>query len=385
LTEDNAQLLGASDPPPGEAQGAAVRTARERLASLRPSYVRLLVDWAALQPDARVAPALEGAVSGCAREIQPCAGYRGIAAELAAIAASQRAARADGRSGWQVMLDVFGVPTWAARAPSGCELPGARGFARAITPAGLAGYRALIRALLALGAREGVELSWWSPWNEPNNPQFLSPQRESCAAGAPSLAPAVYAQLAEAMADELTAAGGAHHLLLGELAAYAAGSPHRTSVAEFIAGLPSAVGCLSADWSIHAYAGYGEGAPSVDPVATLRDALAADGDRAACGRTPRIWVTETGVGAPRPGRGAVPDAAAERAGCLALGAQLVRWTLDPSVEAVFQYTFRDDPAFPVGLISADLMRVHPAYELWLHYTRARERDEATPSPAALCA
>lgn len=381
MTEDNAQLLAADAP----AAPVAVAVARERLASLHPSYVRLLVDWAALQPRAGVAPALEDAVGGCARETRPCAGYRGVAAELAAIASRQRTARAEGRGGWQVVLDVFGVPAWAARGPSGCELPGARAFARAITPAGLAAYRALVRALLELATREGVALSWWSPWNEPNNPQFLSPQRADCAIGSPPLSPAVYAQLAEAMAAELAAAGGSHHLLLGELAAYATGSAHRTSVAEFLAALPPAVTCLGDDWSIHAYASYRDGAAGVDPVATLQAALAADGARATCGRAPRIWVTEAGAGAPHPGRGPVPDVAAEREGCLALGAQLARWAAEPDVEAVFQYTFRDDPAFPVGLVSADLARVHPAYGLWLQYTRARARGGRTPSPAALCA
>ena len=34
-----------------------------------------------------------------------------------------------------------------------------------------------VLALLALGREQGVALSWWSPWNEPNNPVFLSPQR----------------------------------------------------------------------------------------------------------------------------------------------------------------------------------------------------------------
>jgi hypothetical protein len=382
LTEDNAELL--SSPTASSTPVAPrLRLARERLTALHPSYLRLLVDWAALQPSASRAASLESVTSGCARTVGPCADYRGIAQELAAIASQQRAAKAHGEAAFQVVLDVFGVPAWAAGAPSGCELPGAQPFARPITPAGLAGYRQLIRALLALGAREGVELSWWSPWNEPNNPQFLSPQREACAAAAPSHAPAVYAQLAGAMADELEADGGTHHLLLGELAAYATDSPHRTSVASFVAGLPASVICLSETWSIHAYASYGAGGPTGQPVDELERALDARGE---CGGRARVWITETGVGAPHPGeQRETATAASEHEGCLALAAQLAGWTADERVQAIIQYTFREDPAYPVGLLSADLARVYPAYRLWLLYARARAQGQPLPPATALCA
>ncbi|HTB70947.1 MAG TPA: hypothetical protein VK707_08205, partial [Solirubrobacteraceae bacterium] len=361
-----------------------VAAARERLAALHPSFVRLLVDWAALQPDPRVPPALEAPVDGCARETGPCAGYRGIAGELTAIAAQQRAARAEGRTAYQVVLDVFGTPAWAARAPGGCEPPGgARPFSRPITDAGLSGYRALIRSLLALAARDGVELRWWSPWNEPNNPRFLSPQRASCASGSPSLAIAVYSQLAQAMAGALATDGaGPHRLLLGELASYTTSSPHGTSVAEFVGELPASVICLSEDWAIHAYASYRPASSKGDPVTTLESALDA---RGACGRDARVWITEAGAGAPRPGRRRPSSAAAEREGCLALGAQLARWAADPRVEAILQYSFREDPAFPVGLLSADLAHVYPTYRLWLAYTQARALGEPPRSPDEPCA
>jgi hypothetical protein len=382
LTEDNAELL--SSPTASSTPVAPrLRLARERLTALHPSYLRLLVDWAALQPSASRAATLESFTSGCARTIGPCTAYRGIAQELAAIASQQRVAKAHGEASFEVVLDVFGVPAWAAGEPSDCELPDTQPFARPITPAGLAGYRQLIRALLALGAREGVELSWWSPWNEPNNPQFLSPQRETCAAAAPSHAPAIYAQLAGAMADELAADGGTHHLLLGELAAYATDSPHRTSVASFVAGLPASVICLSETWSIHAYASYGAGATSGQPVEELERALDARGE---CGARARVWITETGVGAPRPGeQRAEATPVSEHEGCLALAAQLAGWTADERVQAIIQYTFREDPAYPVGLLSADLARVYPAYRLWLLYSRARAQGQSLPPATALCA
>jgi hypothetical protein len=381
LTEDNADLLWspAQASPSG---GAAFAPARERLTALHPSYVRLLVDWAALQPDATTPPALEGAVDGCARAVAPCGAYGGIAGELAAIASQQRAARAEGRTGFQAVLDLFGVPGWAARAPSGCEATGAQAFARPISSAGLSGYRQLIRTLLALGVREGVSLSWWSPWNEPNNPQFLGPQRAACETSSPTLAPALYAQLAQAMAGELQAAGGDRRLLLGELAAYPADSVHRTSIASFVAALPASVVCLSDVWSVHSYARFGGVAAGTEPIAALTRALDARGQ---CGRAAAVWVTEAGAGASHPGRRRAADPGEEREGCQALAEQVVGWSHDPRVGAIFQYTFREDPAFPVGLLSADLAHVYPAYGLWLSYTRMRAKGAMPASPAALCA
>jgi hypothetical protein len=386
VTEDNADLLW-SPAQPTPSGGQAFASARERLTALHPSFVRVLADWAALQPSAARPPALEATVDGCARAVAPCGAYRGIAEELAAIASQQRAAHAEGRADFQVVLDIFGVPGWAAAAPSGCEAPGTPPFSRPISAAGLAGYRRLIHALLELGAREGVQLSWWSPWNEPNNPQFLSPQRASCATSSPSLAAAVYAQLAQAMADELAAGGGVHHLLLGELAAYPTDSIHRTSVASFLAALPARIVCLSDVWSVHAYASFGAHADRTDPVAALERAIDA---RGACGEAASVWITETGAGAPDPGQRRGRGAGEEREGCIALARQVVGWSHDTRVRAIFQYSFREDTDFPVGLLSADLAHVYPSYEMWRSFARTRAHGEKLSSPAlsslaALCA
>jgi hypothetical protein len=383
LTEDNADLLRSpQESHPGQSpRYPAFLTARRELTALHPTYLRLLVDWAALQPDPARPPALEAQVSGCARAVGPCGPYAGMRDELAAIASQQRAAGGLD-AGFHVVIDIFGVPAWAAQAPSGCERPGARPFSRPLRGAAIAGYRALIRSLLALAGREGVALEWWSPWNEPNDPVFISPQRASCAAGSPPLSPAVYAELARALAAELRADGGVHHLLLGELAGTLTDSPHRTSVAGFLAALPADVICLGDVWSIHDYARFDPRAPSADPVQALEAALDA---RGACGREARVWVTETGAGAPHPGRPRPAGADGERAGCEALAAQLLRWHGDPRVEAVFQYTFREDPAFPVGLLSADLSHIYPAYGLWLDWARLRAAGGAPPAPAVGCA
>jgi hypothetical protein len=170
--------------------------------------------------------------------------------------------------------------------------------------------------------------------------------------------------------------------LLGELAAYPADSVHRTSVASFVAALPASVICLSDVWSLHSYARFRVSAPGAEPVAALTRALDA---RGRCGRAASVWVTEAGAGAPHPGRRRARDPGEEREGCQALAEQVVGWSHDPRVGAIFQYTFREDLAFPVGLLSADLAHVYPAYGLWLSYTRMRAQGEVPASPAALCA
>ncbi|MHB8242580.1 MAG: hypothetical protein ACYDHN_11365 [Solirubrobacteraceae bacterium] len=377
LTEDNANLLTAPAVPGGGS--SAFLQARRELTALHPTYLRLLVDWAALQPERDRPADLEARIDGCARGVRPCGVYAGLRAELSAIASQQRAAGS--RHDFRVVIDVFGTPTWAAAPPSGCELPGTAPFSRPLTAAALERYRTLIRSLLRLAAAEGVALEWWSPWNEPNDPRFISPQRSGCAADSPALSPLVYAQLARAMAAELRADGGTHRLVLGELNDFEVGSAHTTSVSEFIAALPADVLCLDGVWSIHAYARYGADVPPSEPVHEIEDALDARGD---CGRDATVWVTEAGAGAPHPGQGRAEDEAQEREGCMALADQLHGWLKDPRVGAIFQYTFREDPDFPVGLVSADLAHRLPSYGLWLQWTRSRTPGSPPPS-AADCA
>jgi hypothetical protein len=374
LTEQNADLLWA----PGSAPKGldALAGARAELTALHPTYLRLLIDWARLQPSPQSPPRLEATISGCARGLRPCGAYAGVREELAAIASEQHAQRGS----FHVVIDVLGAPSWAALAPSGCELGGTTAFARPLRPQALASYRALIGSLLHLGQEEGVTLEWWSPWNEPNDPRFISPQRAECSVSSPTLSPAVYAQLARAMAAELQTAGGAHHLILGELNDLEVDSPHTTSVSEFVGALPADVLCLGAVWSIHAYARYGGGGQPLNGVGTLEQALDA---RGGCAAAAPIWVTEAGAGAPHPGLSTAGDSTTEaHEGCLALQRQLLGWYGDSRVKAVFQYTFREDPAFPVGLASADLSQLLPPYGLWLAWSRLRASDEPPPTAAA---
>ncbi|MBA3808538.1 MAG: hypothetical protein H0X28_09130, partial [Solirubrobacterales bacterium] len=98
-----------------------------------------------------------------------------------------------------------------------------------------------------------------------------------------------------------------------------------------------------------------------------------------------IWVTEAGAGAPHPGRARPSSRADELSGCEALAAQLLGWYRDSRVQAVFQYSFREDPAFPVGLESAALDHLYPSYRLLRAYAQARAARRLPPTPAAGCA
>jgi hypothetical protein len=374
LTESNANLLWSPGADPSVP--AAFAPWRAALTALRPSYLRLVLDWATLQPSPDAPPALDAAVDGCLRGTPPCGVYAGLRDELEAIASQQRAG-----GGFVPVIDLDGVPPWAAAPPHGCERARTASLARAITPGAIVAYRSLIAAIVALGRQVGVALPYFSPWNEPNEPYFLSPQRAGCSAAAAPLSPGVYAQLARAMAAQLALEGAGHQMVLGELAGATRSSARVTSVGEFVAALPADVVCLGSLWSVHVYAGRGPAALSARPVAVLEQAL---DRRGPCGARARVWVTETGAGAaragqPRPaGAAAIADATA---GCRALADLLARWYADPRVGAVFQYTFREDSLFPVGLADAALTHLYPAYYLWLAWAHAASRLAAPPLPA----
>ena len=88
-----------------------------------------------------------------------------------------------------------------------------------------------------------------------------------------------------------------------------------------------------------------------------------------CDRTPRVWITETGI----------KDAS--RAGCRAVAERLARWHADPRVAAAFQYTLREDDVFPTGLVSTDLTEAFPVLGLW----RAWGATPASPKGSACAA
>jgi hypothetical protein len=368
LSERNASLLFADG---ARAVAPGLEPYRDLVDGLAPAYYRLSVDWSVLQRSPRRPARLGRQEDGCLRGIQPCGPYAGIRDQLRAVASQQRAGRR-----WEVVVLLYGVPGWAAAPARGCERPDITARSRPITAAGLRGYRRLIRDLVAVGREEGVELRWWAPWNEPNQPFFLSPQRAACDTSSPPLAPAVYARLVRAMRAELDAVGGRRDLVLGELAGFDRAGPLGAGINEFVAALPRDVACAGTVWAQHAYAEAGA-AGREGPVGQLVRALG----RRSCTRSVPIWVTETGVGAPRTGRRRDTGTRALRRGCRRLHALLRRWQRDPRVDAAFQYTFREDTAFPVGLADAELTRVYPTYDLWRAWAR---RDPDGPAPERPC-
>jgi hypothetical protein len=315
------------------------------VAALRPRYVRVLVDWAKLQPVAGVAPDFAGPSDGCMRAVAPCDPFAGLAATLEAVAAM----------GAQPVLVLYGTPAWAAAAPAGCERPGTTAYARMPD---LGAYAAFVDALLALGRSLRVALPWWSAWNEPNSPAFLNPQRLDCDARSPATAPALYAGLVRTLQARLDAAPGQQSLLLGEVAGISRAHVHAAAAAEFAASLPEDLVCGAGAWAEHAYLvrpGDGGRTLAVVPSATTAATVSATRralDAHRCPTPPPVWITETGVGDE-------PD------GCARMGEQLRAWAADPRIGAVFQYAFRDDPRYPTGLAGARLDRLYPAYGAWL--------------------
>ena len=73
-----------------------------------------------------------------------------------------------------------------------------------------------------------------------------------------------------------------------------------------------------------------------------------------------------------------------RAQCRAQERLLRRWAADPRVDAAFQYTFREDTAYPVGLADAGLTRAYPTYDLWAAWG-ARGADGRSAAAAGACA
>ncbi|MCW2993895.1 MAG: hypothetical protein JWQ18_1390, partial [Conexibacter sp.] len=272
------------------------------------------VFWNQLQPDPAQPADLHHPADGCLRGQPPCGAFAGIADELAAIATLQR----KGLGVPQVEIVIAGVPAWAANPASGCERKDASATNRPINAAGLEAYKALLTQLAALAAQQGASVRWWSPWNEPNHPAFISPQRAQCSASSPSLAPAVYGQLVLAAKAALDAVPGDQQLVLGEMAGSTVASPRRSTVQEFVAGLPDAVACASRTWSQHDYAQVDPDPGKPDPVLALERAL----DTRTCTRGAHIWVTETGVGGKDPGGSRPTGDAALRAQCRAQDAAL---------------------------------------------------------------
>lgn len=365
LTEQNPALIAPGEAPAGFAPW------RDAVAALKPDHYRILVDWAALQPDPNMPADLAGGRDGCAREgVGPCAPSAGLRAQFEAA----KAARAAAGGGWEIVPVILGAPDWAARPPAGCERPGAKARARPFSDAGLQGYRQLLGDLVTLGRDVGVALNNWSPYNEPNHPAFLSPQRAACDPDSPTLGPETYAAIVRAAREVLEPTGA--RLVLGELAGFERPTRLATGVGEFIRALPEDVACAAAVWSQHEYAIGGEPQPfRRDAVAEAEAALS---ERPCTAGLP-LWITETGVGGARPGARRPTSARALAAQCAGQAARLERWAADPKVEAVFQYSVREDAAYPVALFDQTLTARYPTYDLWRSWADARGSAPARPA------
>ena len=366
LSERNANLLWSSAARPELPAGFGAY--RDRVEALRPEYYRLMVDWAGLQPRRDRPPAFDRPDNGCLRDIGPCGEFAGMRDVLRAVRSQQEA-----HGGWQVVVTIYGVPEWAARPPHGCERSTEQPRSRPMTRAGFRGYRRLVRSLVRLAEEEGVAFPYWSPWNEPNQPYFISPQRLRCDAQSPSLSVGLYARMVRTLRAELDEAGADHRLVLGELAGVNHPSPLVTGVKEFVEQLPRDVACAADVWAQHMYAERGEAAALEGSVGQLRRTLAVR----PCTRDDPIWVTETGVGGTRVGAPRAYSPEELYRDCRAMATALRRWARDPKVEAAFQYTFREDTAFPVGLADPGLSRTYPVYELWRSWARG-------PGSASAC-
>ena len=97
--------------------------------------------------------------------------------------------------------------------------------------------------MIALGGQVGVELRYWSAWNEPNHPFFISPQRATCDASAPTLAVKRYAEITRNLKRALDDAPGDQQYVLGELAGLDTSKSRSTSIQEFLRELPTPIVC----------------------------------------------------------------------------------------------------------------------------------------------
>jgi len=374
IGETNASLLWSQAAQPELPGGLSPW--RDRLAALKPRWFRLTINWARIQPDPAQPPNWTMPDDGCVRGQPPCAPFSGIRDVLRAVASQQKAG-----SAFEVLVSILGVPDWAAAPASGCERADVTPRSRPINDQGLVAYQALIRSLYGLGVAEGVPLRYWSPWNEPNGTFFLSPQRATCDRASPPVSPAVFAKLDRAMRTELEQLPGEQKLVIAELAGLVHPRLRGSGIEEFYAGLPDDVVCTASVYAQHAYAERGRPESARLPVEQLEAAL----DKRPCTKDKPIWITETGVGGPDVGGERTGGLASLRRDCRALDAALRRWNGDPRVAAAFQYTFRDDPAFPVGLADAGLTRTWPAYDEWLAWGGARAPAAPAPALPAACA
>jgi hypothetical protein len=352
LTESDPRLLV----PGGTASRAAVK-----VAALRPAYIRVLVPWERFQPRAAQAPDWDTPPGGCPDTATRCASDLGLRGLLRAI---KRRQDADG--GWKILVVPYFTPPWAASRITGCQRARNR-RARAQMPL-IGPYREFLRRLNALADTVGVKIDYVTPWNEPNYPAFLQPQRATCNSRSKAIAPLAYAKLARAARHVLRPD---QTLVLGSLAGFAGPRTYGAGAAEFIRGLPRDVACIDGPFAQHAYVGersrHGRAPVRANPAAAARydliDEVLAALDAKGCPQVKQLWIAETGTFDHR---------------CEAMSAALRSWADHDRIDAAFQYTFREAQAFPVGLVSPSLRETYKSYRAWMAFAGGPQKLPPNP-------
>jgi hypothetical protein len=341
---------------PRELLSAATRdTTLDRITSFGVTQVRQLVYWRdyAPSPQSRTRPVFDAS--------DPNAYPSGTWGNLDALIAAAKA------RGVSVMLTLTGpVPRWATRdKKDDLTYPDPKEFGAFAT---------------AVGRRYGQDVSTWSIWNEPNQPQFLMPQFVKGKAASPML----YRKLYQAAYAGLrsTPANASDTILLGETSPR--GNSHIVAPLAFLRGTL----CLSTSWhkskscgalqaggyAQHAYTtsqGPRFKPPSPDDVTigVLSRLVRALDKAGAAGALPKglpIHLTEFGIQS-------TPDTVsgvslARQAAYLAISEHIAY--VNPRVASFSQYLLSDDPprasgykygGFESGLISSD-GKEKPSYE-----------------------
>ncbi|MEV4420397.1 hypothetical protein AB0L40_10550 [Patulibacter sp. NPDC049589] len=365
----------------------AFQSAQAVTDAIAPRFVRIDVRWDLLQPDA--ATPLDPARvigDGCGREgAQPCSGPVSLARTLGALRAAQVAH--PGR--YRPLISFWGMPGWAGAPGDGCDAAKARPGARPLAPGKEPAYAAAIARVWDAVRAAGIDGADWTPWNEPNAPYFLDPQRASCSASAAPRSPAQFSRLVVTMDAELhrlraTAPAGSQarddRLIVGELAAWGAPSRRAVPTDEFLRALPDDVLCRADVLSVHGYLEAKPRSGKGEPIAAgLREL-----DRRPCLDGKPAWITETAVGSPRAGGRRDVSKDTLRAECRLMDRQLDRWYHDPRVTAAFQYSVREDPAFPTGLLDEGLTRTFPVAAVWAAWGGSRDPAAAPPALPVDC-
>lgn len=375
VVQDDALLLNRAP--------AQVQQYTDQIAAEGASDVRLTASWSGLAPSPTATKKPAAPFDASDSKTYPVDGFRRLDTAVKAAAAS----------GLDVELDLaFWAPRWAV--PKASDRNDRERYMPKPAEFGLFA-RALARRYSGTfpdpdqPGRMLPAVRLWVPWNEPNQPAFLSPQRDVCHVNAPAVSPDEYAALVRELRVTLDEAPGDQQLVLGETAAYDTPRPTAASTVEFVDGLPQDVVCASDIWAQHAYVGTEGIGPVADLAgdpgkagsAQLLTALEHALDLRGCSREKRIWITETGVGGPKPGGPRPTSAAALRGQCRALNAALQAWYRAPRVDAAFQYTFREDNTYPVGLVNTGLTETYPTYDLLRAWSdRAFPTDRPPPLP-----